>query len=86
MAMDVCVLIFKGCSSLSSIGPMELLWTAGRLNGTEPFFNVRLVSAATNPLTSPTGLQEINRFDGVRLEERIWDAIEARLPDRRRRP
>ena len=37
-------------------------------------------------VTSPTGLQEINRFDGVRLEERIWDAIEARLPDRRRRP
>ena len=35
-------------------------------------------------VTSPTGLQEINRFDGVRLEERIWDAIEARLPDRRR--
>jgi transcriptional regulator GlxA family with amidase domain len=56
MAMDVCVLVFKGCSSLSSIGPMELLWTAGRLNGTEPFFNVRLVSAATNPLTSPIGL------------------------------
>jgi len=37
-------------------------------------------------VTSPTGLQEINRFDGVRLEERIWDAIEARLPDRRRYP
>jgi transcriptional regulator GlxA family with amidase domain len=35
---------------------MELLWTAGRLNGAEPFFNVRLVSAATNPLTSPSGL------------------------------
>jgi glutathione synthase len=35
-------------------------------------------------VTSPTGLQEINRFDGVRLEERVWDAIEARLPDRRR--
>jgi glutathione synthase len=29
-------------------------------------------------VTSPTGLQEINRFDGVRLETRIWDAIEAR--------
>jgi glutathione synthase len=29
-------------------------------------------------VTSPTGLQEINRLDGVRLEERIWDAIEAR--------
>ena len=30
-------------------------------------------------VTSPTGLQEINRFDGVKLEERVWDAIEARL-------
>jgi glutathione synthase len=35
-------------------------------------------------VTSPTGLQEINRFDGVTLEAKIWDAIEARLPDRRR--
>lgn len=30
-------------------------------------------------VTSPTGLQEINRFDGVCLEARIWDAIEGRL-------
>ncbi|WP_374655903.1 glutathione synthase [Dongia sp.] len=30
-------------------------------------------------VTSPTGLQQINRFDGVCLEDRIWDAIEARL-------
>ena len=30
-------------------------------------------------VTSPTGLQEINRFDGVKLEARIWDAVEARL-------
>ncbi len=30
-------------------------------------------------VTSPTGLQEINRFDDVCLEARIWDAIEARL-------
>ena len=30
-------------------------------------------------VTSPTGLQEINRFDGVSLESDIWDAIEARL-------
>jgi glutathione synthase len=29
-------------------------------------------------VTSPTGLQEIDRFDGVALEARIWDAIEAR--------
>jgi len=30
-------------------------------------------------VTSPTGLQEIRRFDGVALEEKLWDAIEARL-------
>jgi len=30
-------------------------------------------------VTSPTGLQEINRFDGVNLEAQIWDAIEAKL-------
>jgi glutathione synthase len=29
-------------------------------------------------VTSPTGLQEIARFDGVKLEEAIWDAIEAK--------
>ncbi|RVU36287.1 glutathione synthase [Hwanghaeella grinnelliae] len=30
-------------------------------------------------VTSPTGLQEIGRFDGVSLEAEIWDAIENRL-------
>ena len=30
-------------------------------------------------VTSPTGLQEIDRFDGVSLERQIWDAIETRL-------
>lgn len=30
-------------------------------------------------VTSPTGLQEVNRFDGVKLESLIWDAIEKRL-------
>lgn len=30
-------------------------------------------------VTSPTGLQEICRFDGVALEENLWDAIEAKL-------
>ena len=30
-------------------------------------------------VTSPTGLQEIDRFDGVSLEAQIWDAIESRL-------
>ncbi len=29
-------------------------------------------------VTSPTGLQEINRFDGVCLESDIWDVIEAK--------
>lgn len=30
-------------------------------------------------VTSPTGLQEVNRFDGVSLESEIWDSIEQRL-------
>lgn len=30
-------------------------------------------------VTSPTGLQEIGRFDGTSLEGKIWDAIEDRL-------
>jgi glutathione synthase len=30
-------------------------------------------------VTSPTGIQEINRFDGKELERDLWDAIEARL-------
>jgi len=30
-------------------------------------------------VTSPTGIQEINRFDGAHLEKLIWDAIERRL-------
>ncbi len=33
-------------------------------------------------VTSPTGLQEINRFDDVNLEARIWDAIEGRIERR----
>jgi len=33
-------------------------------------------------VTSPTGLQEINRLDGVTLETKVWDAIEARLARR----
>jgi len=30
-------------------------------------------------VTSPTGLQEINRFDGSCLEAGIWDAIESKI-------
>jgi glutathione synthase len=30
-------------------------------------------------VTSPTGLQEISRFDGLNLAARIWDRIEARV-------
>ncbi len=30
-------------------------------------------------VTSPTGLQEITRFDGNQLEKSLWDAIEKRL-------
>jgi glutathione synthase len=31
-------------------------------------------------VTSPTGIQEINRFNGTALEATVWDAIERRLP------
>ncbi len=34
-------------------------------------------------VTSPTGLQEIARFDGINLAGKIWDSIEARLAARR---
>ncbi len=30
-------------------------------------------------VTSPTGLQEINRYDGVKLEAGIWDCIEDKI-------
>lgn len=30
-------------------------------------------------VTSPTGIQEINRLDGTALEKQVWEAIEARL-------
>jgi glutathione synthase len=34
-------------------------------------------------VTSPTGIQEIDRFDGVNLAGLVWDAIEARRKARR---
>ncbi len=34
-------------------------------------------------VTSPTGLQQINRFDGVALEAQIWDRIEVRYQESR---
>ena len=38
-------------------------------------------------VTSPTGIQEIARLDGVDIAAKIWDAIEARLARRAdRRP
>lgn len=33
-------------------------------------------------VTSPTGIQEIDRFDGVSLESKVWDAIETRFANR----
>jgi len=30
-------------------------------------------------VTSPTGIQELERFDGINVAARIWDAIESRL-------
>ncbi len=37
-------------------------------------------------VTSPTGIQEIDRFDNVVLEAQIWDAIEARHATRHQEP
>jgi glutathione synthase len=37
-------------------------------------------------VTSPTGLQEINRLDGVKLEALLWDAIEERFRARHKTP
>jgi glutathione synthase len=34
-------------------------------------------------VTSPTGIQELERFDGINVAARIWDAVEARLDARR---
>jgi glutathione synthase len=36
-------------------------------------------------VTSPTGIQEINRLEGLKLEVAVWDAIEARYRARKRR-
>ena len=36
-------------------------------------------------VTSPTGIQEINRLEGVKLEVAVWNAIEARYKARKRR-
>ena len=33
-------------------------------------------------VTSPTGIQELERFDGIDVAGAIWEAIEARLADR----
>jgi len=30
-------------------------------------------------VTSPTGIQELERFDGVNIAEKIWQAIEAKV-------
>jgi glutathione synthase len=35
-------------------------------------------------VTSPTGIQEIDRLDGAELEARVWDAIETRFAARGR--
>ena len=32
-------------------------------------------------VTSPTGIQEIDRFDGINIAAMIWDRIEAKLGD-----
>jgi transcriptional regulator GlxA family with amidase domain len=80
MALDVSVLVLKGCTSLSSIAPMELLSTAGRLHAERmgdasaaPFFKVRLVSAGPNPVISSSGfpVQCATTIDKVRKTDLV---------------
>ena len=59
MALDVCVLVMDGCASLASIGPMDILSTAGRMHAqlrgedqSDPFFRVRLVSTTRDTVVS----------------------------------
>ena len=59
MALDVCVLVMDGCATLSSIGPMDILSTAGRMHAqvhgeeaAQPFFRVRLVSTTADTLVT----------------------------------
>ena len=33
-------------------------------------------------VTSPTGIQEINRLDGIHIEKLVWDSIEAQIDKR----
>ena len=35
-------------------------------------------------MTSPTGIQELERFDGIDVAGAIWDAVERRLAARSR--
>ena len=37
-------------------------------------------------VTSPTGIQELERFDGINVAAKIWEAIEARLGSRNTAP
>jgi transcriptional regulator GlxA family with amidase domain len=59
MPLDVCVLVMDGCATLASIGPMDILSTAGRMHAQlrgedprDPFFRVRLVSTTADTLVS----------------------------------
>jgi transcriptional regulator GlxA family with amidase domain len=80
MALDVCVLVLNGCTSLSSIAPMELLSTSGQLHaqhsaakGMSPFFKVRLISAKANPVISASGfpVQCSTTIDKVRKTDLV---------------
>jgi transcriptional regulator GlxA family with amidase domain len=78
MALDVCVLVMGGCATLSSIGPTDILFTAGRMHARlkgqeQPFFRVRLVSTAPRALVSVNdyALQCHTTIDKVRKTDLV---------------
>jgi len=61
----------RECEICDSIGP--ILAEKGLI-----FVGIDVIGGYVTEInvTSPTGIQEINRFDGVSLEAQVWDAIE----------
>ena len=71
---EKCVLTARDREICAAIGPM--LRAQGMI-----FVGIDVIGDWLTEInvTSPTGLQEIARFDGVHLERAIWDRIEAKV-------
>jgi glutathione synthase len=63
----------RDCEICAAIGP--LLREKGQI-----FVGIDVIGDYLTEInvTSPTGIQELERFDGINAAEKIWQAIEAR--------